>query len=241
VYTDAEFALILRKAAELANSNGPRSSSPGGLTLAEMKAAASEAGIDPALVERAARILSATSSKTLYERLIGGPVRHGSEMRLPVKLDEAQATQLLAAVQILAAQPGSGHSSSAGMIWHAQNEMETLRITAQPAEGGTTVAVHVDRTGVLAFIHVASVVGSIAVAAGGVALGDQIAPVVGAAAGFAGIGGILALGRAYWKSSTRQIRKQINQLMDAIGEAAVRPPGLHAPNEVGDESKSAGD
>lgn len=206
-----------------------------------MKAAASEAGIDPALVERAARILSAASSKTLYERLIGGPIRHGSEMRVPVKLDQAQATELLAAVQILAEQPGSGHSSSAGMIWHAQNDMETLRITAQPADGGTTLAVHVDRTGVLAFIHVASVIGSVAVATGGVVLGDQIAPIVGAAAGFAGISGILALGRAYWKSSTRQIRKQINHLMEAIGEAAVRPTGLHASNEGGDDSKSAPD
>lgn len=59
--------------------------------------------------------------------------------------------------------------------------------------------------------------------AGGVALGDQIAPVVGVAAGVGGVGGILALGRAYWKSSTRQIRKQINDLMDAISDAAGRP------------------
>lgn len=123
MYTDSEFAVILRKAAELANSSGPRSSSPSGLTLAEMKAVASEAGIDPALVERAARLLSETSSKTFYERLIGGPARYRSEMRIPVTLDEAQAAQLLASVQILAEQPGSGHSSSVGMVWHAQNEM----------------------------------------------------------------------------------------------------------------------
>jgi hypothetical protein len=222
VYTDAEFAVILRKAAELAPSSAPRSSSPSGLTLAEMKAVASEAGIDPALVERAAQLLSEDSSKTFYERLIGGPARHCSEMRLPVTLDEAQAAQLLASVQILAGQPGSGHSSSAGMVWHAQTEMETLRITAQPVQGGTTVAVHVDRTGILAFTHAASLIGSIAVLAGGVALGDQIAPVLGVAAGVGGVGSILALGRSYWKSSTRQVRKQINDLLDAIGDAAGR-------------------
>ena len=83
VYSDEEFALILSKAAELAEPADPRSHSQGGLTLAEMKAAAAQAGFDPALVERAARLLraNATAAPSFMERLIGGRARHRSEAR----------------------------------------------------------------------------------------------------------------------------------------------------------------
>jgi hypothetical protein len=194
-----------------------------------MKAAASEVGIDPALVERAARLLQASSSSTSYERLVGGPALHDGRMRLPVTLDEARAAQLLASIRILAEEPGTGHSSPEGVVWHGGNEMETLRITARPVAGGTAVALHVDRTGILTFLHIAGGIGSLLMAAGGMVLGDQVGPVVGVAAGVGGIGGIIALSRAYWTSSTREIRKRVDDLMDAIGEAAVRHAGPPPP------------
>src|SRR4051812_34494313 len=50
VYSDEEFALILRKAAELVSHTETPATSSGGLTLAEMKAAAAQAGFDPVLV-----------------------------------------------------------------------------------------------------------------------------------------------------------------------------------------------
>jgi hypothetical protein len=61
VYSDEEFALVLRKATELASRAEPRTPSSAGLTLTEMKAAAAQVGLDPALVERAARLLAASS------------------------------------------------------------------------------------------------------------------------------------------------------------------------------------
>jgi hypothetical protein len=209
------------------------------LTLAEMKAAAADAGIDPELVERAARIRAARSSETRFERLIGGPVRHSSGVRLRVPLDEAEAARLLAAVRILAEQPGSGHASSAGMVWHARDEIETFRITAQPVDGGTSVAVHIDRGGLLALLQIATVIGSVVATAGGMALGDQVGPVVGAAAGAAGVGGILAIGRSYWASSTRRIRQRIDELMAAMSEAVGRPASLRSPADPGGEAEHA--
>lgn len=232
VYSDAEFAVILQKAAELAQSSRSRRSSPTGLTLAEMKAAAAEAGIEPALIERAARLLSESSSKTFYESLIGGPARHGARMQLPAAFDETSAAQLLVSVQILAEEPGIGHSSAAGMVWHAQNEMEGLRITAQPAEGGTTIDVNVDRTGVLALVHVVGMVASVFASIVGVAVADQVAPIAGIATGVGGIGGVLALGRAYWKSSTTQVRDRVHRLLDAIGESATRSSEQHSSSEI---------
>src|SRR5688572_28613972 len=153
VYSDQEFALILRQAAELASRAEPPGPSSAGLTLAEMKAAAAQAGLDPALVERAARLLAAKVSASPLERLTGGPLRHHYEARFPVKLDEHSAARLLSAVRISAGQAGSrddGHSSSMGMTWHDGGETEALRVTARPEEDGTSVSVDLDRRGALA-------------------------------------------------------------------------------------------
>ena len=83
IYSDEEFALILRKASELASRAEGAASASGGLTLTEMKAAAAQVGLDPALVERAARMLATNTPSSPIDRLIGGPLRHehGSVLR----------------------------------------------------------------------------------------------------------------------------------------------------------------
>lgn len=187
-----------------------------------MKAAASEVGINPALVERAARLLPASSSASLFERLIGGPLRHSSEIHFPVRLDEARAAQLLAAVQMSAGQPGAGHSSSLGMVWHAREEWEALSVTAQPEEGGTSIAVRLDRRDTMASIQVTTVIGFVGATTAGLVLGNQVAPELGAAAAVAGMGGILALARTYWVSSTTRVRERISGMMDAIGQVIAQ-------------------
>ena len=71
IYSDEEFALILRKAAELANRSEGPDAATAGLTLTEIKSAALQVGIDPTLVERAARMLAATADASPLERVIG--------------------------------------------------------------------------------------------------------------------------------------------------------------------------
>jgi len=188
-----------------------------------MKAAASEVGIDPALVERAARLLPAKSPSSPFDRLIGGPLRQNSEIHLPVKLDEARAAQLLAAVQISAGQPGNGHSSAIGMVWHARDDMEGFSVTAQPEEGGTSIAVTVDRRGMLALVSAVSFIALVSVGPVSIGISQVLAPEFGAAAGVSGLVGVLALGRWYWASSTRKVRDRVTSLMDAISRA-IAPP-----------------
>jgi hypothetical protein len=83
IYSDEEFALILRQAAELGSRAKPPGATPAGLTLAEMKAIAAQVGFDPALVERAARTLVTSATGSVFERLIGGPLRPGQALRQP--------------------------------------------------------------------------------------------------------------------------------------------------------------
>src|SRR5690606_32521597 len=110
-------------------------------------------------VERAARMLAATASTSRLERLTGGPLRHQYEAHSPVELDENGAALLLSAVRIAASAPGSrdvGHSSSMGMTWHDGGELESLSVTARPAEDGTAVSVALDRRGTLGLVAAAS-------------------------------------------------------------------------------------
>lgn len=225
VFSDEEFALILRKATELASrSDGPASSSAG-LTLAEMKAAAAQVGLDPALVERAARMLTATATATPLERLIGGPTRHDLEARFPIRLDEKRAALLLSAVRISAGLAGSrdaGHSSSMGMSWHDGGDLESLRVTARPEDGGTVVSVVLDRRAPLTVVALFSGMAMfLAVLFAAFALYPE-APALGVGGFIAGIGGVLAVARGYWASSTKRVRERIGGVVDAIDKTLTQ-------------------
>jgi hypothetical protein len=236
VYSDEEFALILRTAAELASrAEQPRSSSEG-LTLAEMKSAA-QAGLDPALVERAARLLITRTTASPFERLLGGPLRYEHDARFPVRLDEDNATRLLSAVRISAAHFGSvndGHSSSLGMTWSASAEGDVLSIVARPDADGTSVSVVIDRRGTFVLTSVVSSLAVLAAFIAGMTIHDA-SPLLGVGATVAGVSGTLAAARAFWTSSTRKARERIGAFVDAIGQTLDQ-----LQNQAGD-SRRAGD
>jgi hypothetical protein len=253
VYSDEEFALVLRKAAELASqAESPAAASSAGLTLTEMKSAAAQAGLDPALVERAAQMLAATASTSRLERLTGGPLRHKHDAHVPVKLDENSAALLLSAVRItanLAGRRDVGHSSAMGMTWHDGGDLESLSITARPEEDGTAVSVALDRRGTLGLLAGASGVAMfLTVLFGAFALYPE-APALGVGGMIAGIGGTLAIARGYWTSSTRKVRERISVVTDTIAQtlrqaetqdSGVRKVGDGVPARASDAS-AAGD
>ena len=226
VYSDAEFALILRKAAELASRPETPAASPAGLTLAEMKSAAAQAGLDPALVERAARMLAATATESSLERLTGGPLRHSREARFPLKLDEDGAALLLSAVRINAGLAGSrdvGHSSPMGMSWHDGGELESLSVTARPGEDGTAVSVALDRRGTLGVVAMGSGMATFFTVLFAVYGLYSEAPALGIGGFIAGMGGILAVARGYWAASTRKVRERIDGVMDTVEQTLSQP------------------
>ena len=226
VYSEEEFALILRQVAELGSKAESRGASSAGLTLIEMKAIAAQVGLDPALVERAARMLVANVTASPFERLIGGPLRHGQEVRYPIKLDENGTALLLSAVRISAGQASqrdAGHSGSMGMTWHNGAYTEGLSITARHEEDDTVVSVVLDRRGTLGVVALPSAIAVFfAVLFSAFALYPE-APALGYGGFIAGIGSVLAVARGYWASSTKKARERVSAVMDAIGEALSQP------------------
>ena len=226
IYSDEEFALILRKAAELTSRAESPAHSSTGLTLTEIKAAASQAGFDPALVERAARLLAYSATASPLERLMGGPLRHHHEARFRMKLDESGAAQLLSAVRISAGQAGTrdaGHSSSMGMTWHDGSELEALRVTARPEEDATSVSIALERHGTLGVVAMSSGIAMFLAFLFGVFALYPEAPALGVGGVIVGMGGVLAAARGYWASSTRRVRERISMVMDTIGQTLAQP------------------
>lgn len=240
-YSDEEFALVLRKAAELAETPDGRTTPSNGLTLSEMKAAAAQAGFDPTLVERAARLLSTRSSApmSVVERLIGGRLRHGQEAHFPITLDEAEAARLLSALQIEIARPGTGHSSAMGLAWHSSDDVDVVRVTARSDPDGTSIAVDLDRRGTLAVTGTVTLVSSLTAWIVMVVVGNEVSPALGAAVGATGLGGALAVARGYWSSSSRKAREQVERVMDSVSRF-LSAPRTAAPPEAGETTGTEG-
>jgi len=240
VYSDEEFALILRKATEMASSADSPVASSDGLTLAEMKSAAAQVGLDPALVERAARMLTTRASATPIERLIGGPLRHEHEARVPVTLDAKRAALLLSAVRISAGIAGGtdvGHSGSMGMTWHDGGELEALKVTARPEDDGTAASVVVDRRGTFAVVAVSSGIAMLMTTLfAGSALYPEN-PALGYGGFIAGIGGVLAVARGYWASSSRRVQERMAAVMDIVGRTLSKVETQAAPlRKIGNDT-----
>ena len=225
-YSDEEFALILRKASELArspdSSAGARSGADG-LSLADMKEIAAEAGLDPALVERAVRHLDEHRAATGLERIAGAPVtvRLGAEFDTPLTLERAEG--LLALVRATAEQQGEGSATGSGVSWHTVGEGTQLLVTIHEANGRTQLRVVADRTGALAITGVLSLLGSlgvgVAVLLAGELSGIQVHPLVGVGVIGGAAGGVLATARAIWKSTAVQVRARAASLMDTLGRS----------------------
>ena len=225
VYTDEEFAIVLRTAAELANRAERPGVSSSGLTLTEMKSAAAQAGLDPALVERAAQLLVTPRTLSPFERVIGGPLRHEHIARLPVALDEESAARLLSAVRIASPVRGTseGHSSALGMSWDTGADGDVFSVVARPSEDGTSVSISVDRRGTFLLTGVVALIAFFfAFIVSGV-LYKEASPALGISAAIVTVGGTLALARGFWASSTRKARERISAFMEVIGDALGSP------------------
>ena len=227
--------------AELADTS---SHSPGGLTLAEMKAAAAQVGIDPALVERAARLLPAdvTAAPSLMERLIGGRVRHTGEAHFPIVMDEARAAKLLSAVRIGVGRPGEGHSSAFGSTWRSSDDWgAVLSLTARADREGTSVTADLDRRGTLTVVAVlTSVVGFMALLFGGT-VADELSPGFGAVGALFGVVGVLALARSYWGSTTRTARERLSRVMDCVSDFLIQEGNATSAGERAAAAGTEGD
>jgi hypothetical protein len=123
-YSEKEVGLILRRATELQRSE-PSAPDPTGLTLADLQDVASEVGIDPAYLRRAAAELEAGTGSGAWERLLGAPLAFVIERTVPGEFPESGFAELVPLMQ--AATVGQGNASAVGrtLTWSSRSDTNT--------------------------------------------------------------------------------------------------------------------
>ena len=207
--------MILAKAAELSPESSSHDTPPRSLSLAEMKSIASEVGLDPELIERAAHLVPAVRRPTLLGRLFGGPLSSSVELLLPVQLTQERAQQLLSLVRATLLTHGEGEATSAGMSFTSFESGQKVFISAYMEGASTRIRIVVsNRSRPVTTIVLAPTLFVIAMA---LAVGDTgptdpptLLPVLVLGGGIATVAGLL------WRSVRKAVHRTLGTLDDLV-------------------------
>ncbi|MGW8265100.1 MAG: hypothetical protein ACWGSQ_01965 [Longimicrobiales bacterium] len=244
LYSEEEFALILRKATEL-QEPGPKGSgrrTGRGLSLEEIQSIAAEAGIDTQAVSRAAALLGALEweeKKGLAAAIFGSPGTYHLEFEVPGRLLPEEYSRLLDLIRRIMEHQGEASEVLGGVAWKTVGQLSIVNVNISPRGESTSIQIVADRGGAGALTFTFPVAGA-AVLTG--ALGAIFEPTT--AVGIVGlVGGLLGSGflfaRTLWVSQGKKFHRRLTRLMDelsgAVGRAAL-PSGTPS-----SEGPSAGD
>lgn len=214
-YSEDDFAIILAKAAELSPESSSHDTEPRGLSLAEMKSIASEVGLDPELIERAAHLVPAVRRPTLLGRLFGGPLSSSVEFVIPVQLTQERAQHLLSLVRATLLTPGKGEATSTGMSFSSFEGSQKVFMSAHLDGGSTRIRVVVDNRSRLVLSIVLAptlLVIAMAVAVGNTGPSDPPTPLPLLVLG----GGIVTIAGLLWRSVRKAVHRTLNTLDDLV-------------------------
>ena len=215
-YTNEEFVLILKKAAELAGSSGSRGRKAS-LTIEEIKSIAAEAGLDSDLVARAARLFQDEVHPSFMRRIVGGAFRVRKDFSLPGELTDERAQRLLTSARSAMLSHGEGDTNASGVSW-STNEPGHVFVSAHGAGAETRVQVAVDNRRALLLPIMLGPAGLVATLYAAIAAGDS--GLVNPYLVLAGGGGItVAWVWSTLRRITEKTRATLENLIEAIADA----------------------
>jgi hypothetical protein len=231
-YSENEVGLILRRATEMQRAE-PTAADPAGLTLAELEDIATEAGIDPALLRRAASELGVQQPATLGSRLAGAPVALAIERVIEGEMPVERLEDLVPI--IVAATPGRGTASAVGrsLTWssHEGSNLTEQQVLVSSQNGQTLIRVEQSYSGLAAGWFggiMGGVGGGVGFGLGG-ALGGILGSVaLGIAFPVVIVGGSYGLARAIYTAQVRRRQVAAHMLIERLAEqveAAIAASG----------------
>ncbi len=218
-FSEDQFALILRKAAEL-QERDPRSPVSRGMTFQDIEQIAAEAGIDPRYVRDAVSLLDARQPG-LAAALLGGPVRQRYESTVDGSIPPEDLNKLLDVIRQVTGKPGEVKHVLNDLEWSSGSGATSVHVNVANRDGRTSVQVFGDRMELALVQYIvlglAGVLTSVGVVgAMGTPLGLDLALVgAGVAATWGGI-------RALWKVTSRKGRRQLEELVGRLSDEARR-------------------
>jgi len=230
LYTDEEFALILRRAFELQEQ--PGSARPAqGLALSDIQAIAREVGLDPALVERAAALV-ATSNQGPTSILFGAPTTYQLTYSAAGEVPKSELARLVDVIRQATGHHGAVDEVLGALEWKTVGQVSQTHVTVRPREGRTSIHVSADRGGAaILTLFLPGTAWFIAMGITGATLDVHgVGPVVALMSG--AFVGWLATVRVLWTSGSTRFRAKLRALMAALSDAVDRAASAPADAEV---------
>ncbi len=227
-YDDQEVALILRRAAEL-QADEPTAT---GTSLADLEEIAREAGLDPALVRRAATDLATASPGVTPSRFLGEATRIHVERVVDGQVSGDDLEALVEEVRRTFSEPGVVSTLGRTVTWSPTptqygNRMSGRRVfvTLTTRGGQTTIRAEEDLTptaggvfgGVMGGFGGGLTAPAIAI---GVGAFHAALPVVGLVGAL--VGGSYALSRGIYGALARRRERELRRLVERLGAYAER-------------------
>jgi hypothetical protein len=228
-FSDQEVAALLQRTAELqAEGSGGR-----GMTLEEVERIAAEAGLDAALVRRAASELrrpgGAARTSGWLRKLLGGPAKLRWEIEVDGEIDEAAHEAILEAIHMSISEPGTTSTAGRTLQWSFVSQSRKVLVSVSPRNGRTVIRVEEGMGNMIGGIYggvLGGVGGTLAPLAG--IGGAALLGATGALAGiFVALGATYVGTRAIYNKVTDSREQALAGLVDEVRaavEASVEGP-----------------
>lgn len=249
-FNDEEVALIIKRAAELQQTELIAQDPSNALSLSEVEEIAKEAGIDPALIRRAASTLDKPSESTRPSAWVGAPTRLVFERvvdgEIPVDAYEPIVNEIRRTfgdngVPSVLGRTLAWTSTSTGGRRHSRGRQ--IDVSVMSRGGVTTIRVEEELRNTAGALFGGLVGGGTGGTSGlsmGIGLGAFHSPALAVAMLFVFGGGFYSIARAIYGSIARKREKQLRDLTDRVQqqvEGAVLAPtaqvGASAARSIG--------
>jgi hypothetical protein len=242
-FNEKEVAQIIKRASELQQEESPVESSAG-MSLVELEQVAREAGLDPALVRRAATDLDTSVSDKRPSAFVGAPTALMLERTIDGEVPADEYEALVLEIQRELGGVGSASTFGRSLQWTMRGvdrrrvSSRIVQVTVTPRNGRTTIRIE-EPLGQLAGGLFGGLMGGLGGGTSGIAFGIGMgvfnsAPV---AVGIIGamISGSYLLARTVFGRMVRGrgegLQRLMSRLADHVAATAVRTPALDRPAE----------
>ena len=242
-FNEKEVAQIIKRASELQQEESPIETSAG-MSLVELEQVAREAGLDPALVRRAAADLDTSVSDRRPSAFIGAPTALVLERTIDGEVSPDEFEALVLEIQRELGGVGSASTFGRSLQWTMRGvdrrriSSRVVQVTVSPRNGRTTIRIE-EPLGQLAGGLFGGLMGGLGGGTGGIMMGIGMgvfhsAPItVGLIGGM--ISGSYVLARTIFGRMVRGRGDRLQHLMSRLAEhiaaTAIRSPGLDRPAE----------